>query len=104
MGAEYASGTSLQLWGAENDGILQGLAGVEVEDSHVVLRDLAVAPDLRSTGVGSFLIAFLVEKYPNLTITGLTLTESIRFYPRVGVGIVEDGSLPSGETRLRRSP
>ncbi|HJM90216.1 MAG TPA: GNAT family N-acetyltransferase [Dehalococcoidia bacterium] len=101
IAATYARDDRLQLWGAEEGGALVGIAGVEPLSELLELHDLAVDPARQREGIGRALIAFLRAEYDGSAIVGATLAQAAGFYDRAGFELAEDGTMASGEARLR---
>lgn len=97
---EYQKLDHFALWGVEADGKIVGVIGIErLNAEQLILRDLAVAPDIRRQGIGRRLIDFVRRELAPQTIRGRTRSDAVEFYRRCGFSVREDGSLPSGETR-----
>jgi GNAT superfamily N-acetyltransferase len=91
MPADYAALVeSGQVWVAEHDGALVGLLVLELEPGHVLLDNIAVAPDAQGTGLGARLLEF-ADEYARAhdraeirLYTNEAMTENLAYYPRHG--------------------
>jgi len=99
-GREYRDIEGMTLWGVENAGLVQGIIGIETAEAGLlILRDLAVAPEVRRRGVGRALVDFVREERAPRLLRGYTWAGAIEFYERCGFTLREDGVLASGATR-----
>jgi GNAT superfamily N-acetyltransferase len=88
------------MWGIEQDSKVAGIIGVEpMPGEKVIIRDLAVASELRRKGAGRAMIEFVRRHYRPQGVSGHTWSGALEFYIRCGFTIREDGALPSGEPR-----
>lgn len=81
---EVASG--VVFWGLEEDGVLQGVMGLQaVKDVHLI-RHAYVRTNLRRGGIGGRLLTFLMERVesPLLIGTWAAADWAIRFYQKHG--------------------
>lgn len=87
---------------AERDGGIVGVAGVEVRHDEGLLRSVAVAPDLRGTGLGEALVRDRIgwARGRGLRVLGLLTTTAAGFFPRLGFRTVARTDFPA---RLRET-
>lgn len=101
IAAEYAESASLRLYGFDLDHRIVGIVGVEPHGDGAIIRDLAVAPDIRRGGIGRALIDYLRGDQRFVSLEGETLAAAIDFYRACGFGVSVDGAMPDGQTRYR---
>lgn len=77
-------------WVAEQAGHVIGLLVLEAESDHLLLENIAVAPEVRGKGVGHQLLSFAEEqarllRLPEIRLyTGEVMTQNLHYYPRHG--------------------
>jgi len=102
IAAEYASASDLVLYGYELDDRIVGVVGIERHDGNAaIIRDLAVAPDVRLGGIGRALIDHLRNELRFDALEGDTLQPAVDFYRRCDFDVAESGAMPDGRTRYR---
>ncbi len=91
MTTDYATITSARsAWVAEQGGYLVGLLVLEPAEDHLLVDNVAVAPDARGLGVGSRLLRLAEEQahargLPEVRLyTNEAMTENLDYYPRRG--------------------
>lgn len=91
MTADYAAIASAgSAWVAEEAGQLVGLLVLEPAADHLLLENLAVAPNAQGSGVGSRLLRLAEEqararRLPEVRLyTNEAMTENLGYYPRRG--------------------
>lgn len=91
MTADYgAIVESRHAWVAEVDGRVAGLIVLVPEPDHLLLENVAVAPEAQGRGVGSRLLAFAdgharALGLPEVRLfTNEAMTENLEYYPRRG--------------------
>jgi len=89
------------FWGWEESGRLVGIMGLQDVADVALIRHAYVATAARRTGIGSKLLAFLLDRTsrPVLIGTWAAATWAIRFYERHGFRVV---SLAEKERLLRK--
>jgi len=87
---------------AERDGRLAGVAGVEVRGDEGLLRSVAVAPELRGSGLGEALVRDRIgwARGRGLRVLGLLTTTAAGFFPRLGFRTIPRADFPA---RLRET-
>lgn len=85
---------------AECQGRPVGVVGLEVYGDAALLRSLAVAPELRGTGVGHRLVERALAHARELGVTDVVLltTTADRWFPRFGFSRVERDRVPVAVT------
>ncbi len=90
------------MYGYELDNRIVGVIGIQPQASNsAIIRDLAVAPDVRRRGIGRALIDHLCKGLAFDALEGDTLQPAIGFYERCGFTVSENGTMPDGATRFR---
>jgi len=91
MTTDYATITiARSAWVAEQGGYLVGLLVLEPAEDHLLVDNVAVAPDARGLGVGSRLLRLAEEQahargLPEVRLyTNEAMTENLDYYPRRG--------------------
>ena len=80
---EFRNREDLRLYGwIENDEIL-GTCGVEVHSDCVVIRNIAVDPNVRKRGIGKAMITAVQQKYKT-TVKAETDDGAVEFYRKCG--------------------
>ncbi|MGD1906881.1 MAG: arsenic resistance N-acetyltransferase ArsN2 [Leptolyngbyaceae cyanobacterium] len=81
-------------WGSVEDP--QGVIGLELYDSVALLRSLAVAAEVRGTGVGKALVAAAEDYAQTEGVQALYLltTTAAEFFARLGYGLADRDSAP----------
>lgn len=89
LSAEIASG--VKFWGADVDGALTGVMGLQIVSRQALIRHAYVRPALQSHGIGSRLISYILEAQdgPVLVGTWADATWAIHFYERHGFALCE---------------
>jgi len=78
------------VWVAEQDGTVQGILVLLPEPDHILLDNIAVAPEAHGQGVGRALVAFAEDEARRRGFAEIRLythekmTENIAMYPRLG--------------------
>lgn len=79
-----------QVWVAEHDDAILGLLVLILAPGHLLLDNIAVAPDAQGTGLGARLLEF-AEQYARAhdraeirLYTNEVMTENLGYYPRHG--------------------
>lgn len=78
------------VWVAERDGAVVGMLVLEMAHDHVLLDNIAVAPDAQGLGIGARLLDFTDEQARSYGLSEIRLytneamTENISYYPRRG--------------------
>ena len=94
---EFRNREDLHLYGwIENNEIL-GTCGVEVHSDCVVIRGIAVDPNVRKRGIGKAMIIAVQQKY-KMTVKAETDDGAVEFYRKCGFeteGFIK--TYPSGE-------
>ncbi len=102
IAAEYASANDLQLYGYEVSGRTVGVIGIQPQDDNsAIIRDLAVARDVRRCGSGRALIDHLRNELALDALEGDTLQPAVDFYQRCAFAVSADDAMPSGATRYQ---
>ena len=91
MTADYAHAVrDGQVWVAEADGVLVGLAVLVLREDHLLLENIAVSPAAQGQGVGGRLLGF-AEEYARRhglrqvrLYTNEAMTENLAYHPRRG--------------------
>lgn len=91
MQADYAALVEARTaWVAEQANLVVGLLVLEVRSDHLLLDNIAVSPNARSTGIGRQLLGF-AEDYARQQgldeirlYTNEAMTENLDYYPRHG--------------------
>ena len=100
VATEYERSKQLHMWGIEQDSKVTGIIGVEpMPAGKLIIRDLAVASELRRKGAGRSMIEFVRRHYRPKVVSGHTWSGALEFYVRCGFTTCEDGALPSGKPR-----
>lgn len=79
-----------QVWVAGHDGVLAGLVVLTVKSDHVLLDNIAVAPEAQGRGIGTQLVKFAEEHTRERGLaevrlyTNETMTENLAYYARLG--------------------
>src|SRR5687768_1529878 len=89
---------------AESEGMVVGVAGLEVRRESALLRSVAVAPDWRSRGVGAALVSRLIADAGGRGLRALYLltTTAERYFPSFGFRPIARQDVPA-EMRKPRS-
>lgn len=84
------------FWIAELNGLLAGVAGLEVYRDGALLRSVAVAPALRGTGVGRMLTDRMLEaaRAAGVPAVYLLTTTAGQYFPRMGFSAVLRDDVP----------
>ena len=84
------------FWIAELDGLLAGVAGLELYQDGALLRSVAVAPGLRGTGVGRMLTDRVIEvaRAAGVPAVYLLTTTAGQYFPRLGFSAVLREEVP----------
>jgi len=97
--AEFRRRDDLHLYGwLENEEIL-GTCGIEVHSDCVVIRNIAVDPNIRKRGIGKAMINAVQQKYKT-TVKAETDDGAVEFYQKCGFeteGFMK--TYPSGEVQ-----
>lgn len=102
MTADYAAAvTAGGTWVAEDGGQVVGLLVLVPADDHMLLENVAVAPEAQGTGVGGTLMRLAEDEtraagFPEVRLyTNEAMTENLSYYPRRGYAetgrVAEDG-------------
>lgn len=91
MDADYPAAVDTgRVWVAEGDGTIIGLLVLEIAADHVLVVNVAVAPDAQGRGVGSALLTFAELEADRRGLdtvrlyTNVAMTENIAYYRRRG--------------------
>ena len=99
--AAYETGPS-RLFGFEEDGLLLGVIGFDVDQDELTIRHLAVLPENRGKGYGRGLILELLEVQPKpARVIAETDEEAVNFYRSIGFEVYSLGEKYPGVERFR---
>ncbi|MBU5346479.1 GNAT family N-acetyltransferase [Paenibacillus lautus] len=100
--AAYETGPS-RLFGFEEDGLLLGVIGFDVDQDELTIRHLAVLPENRGKGYGRGLILeLLLEVQPKpARVIAETDEEAVNFYRSIGFEVYSLGEKYPGIERFR---
>ncbi|MGE7823046.1 GNAT family N-acetyltransferase [Paenibacillus sp. NPDC093718] len=100
--AIYEKGPS-RLFGFEEDGLLLGVIGFDVDQDELTIRHLAVLPENRGKGYGRGLILeLLLEVQPKpARVIAETDEEAVNFYRSIGFEVYSLGEKYPGVERFR---
>lgn len=89
--ADYAAVVAAgQVWVAEREGALVGALVLEAHPDHLLVENVAVAPNAQGHGVGAALLELAEQEAAALGLSELRLythermTENLAYYPRRG--------------------
>jgi N-acetylglutamate synthase-like GNAT family acetyltransferase len=91
LSADYAALVAAgEVHVAEQDGAVVGVLVLEAHPDHLLVENLAVAPDAQGKGIGSTLLALAEQQAAQLGLGELRLythermTDNLAYYPRRG--------------------
>lgn len=98
---EYSANHHLELYAFEDDGLIIGIVGFELNYGILEIKHLAVHPLYRGVGFGRGIILELIElKNPN-AIVAETDEEAVEFYRNVGFSIHSLDNIYPGIERFK---
>ncbi|WP_098747145.1 GNAT family N-acetyltransferase [Paenibacillus sp. EZ-K15] len=100
--ASYQTGRN-RLFGYEEDGLLLGVIGFDIDQDELTIRHLAVLPENRGKGYGRGLILeLLLEVQPKpARVIAETDEEAVNFYRSIGFEVYSLGEKYPGVERFR---
>lgn len=99
---KYEKTESLQLYGYEDEKLLVGLIGYEIDDTKIVtVHHLAVLPENRLKGYGRGIFFELIQAQNPSQIIAETDEEAVDFYRNIGFVVYSLGEIYPGVERFR---
>jgi len=80
---EFRRREDLHLYGWLENGEILGTCGIEVHSDCVVIRNIAVEPDVRKRGIGKAMITAVQQRYKT-TVKAETADGIVEFYRKCG--------------------
>ncbi|WP_054956430.1 GNAT family N-acetyltransferase [Paenibacillus dakarensis] len=97
----YRSPNGLELFGYEEEGILVGIIGIDIEDEELTIKHIAVTPENRGKDYGRGMIMELMLQLKPSRVIAETDEESVGFYRSIGFEIYSLGETYPGVERFR---
>ncbi|MFI2856723.1 GNAT family N-acetyltransferase [Paenibacillus sp. JSM ZJ436] len=97
----YRRGHGMELYGYEEEGVLLGILGVEMNGSEMVIKHIAVLPENRGKDYGrGMLMELMLQKSPERVIAEAD-EDTVGFYRSIGFQIYSLGEGYPGAERFR---
>ncbi|MGF7048647.1 ribosomal protein S18 acetylase RimI-like enzyme [Paenibacillus sp. DS2015] len=98
----YEGNDSLQLYGFEDEELLVGLIGFEMDAGRVItINHIAVLPENRLKGYGRGMLLELLEAQKPTQMIAETDEEAVDFYRNIGFVVYSLGEIYPGVERFR---
>lgn len=98
---QYRTSGEMRMMGYESEGQLVGIVGYRIEESdRMILRHIAVLPEVRGAGFGRGMIMELLHQFNPVSIEAETDEEAVEFYRSIGFRIESIGEKTPGTERF----